>query len=238
MDERLPRYQRLRDHIAAEIAANVWPPGEAIPSESELAERHNVALGTVRRAMEVLVAEGLVERVHGRGTFVRRPSFDKSMARFLRHMGRDGKATIPESRILECSVALPPAPVALRLKLSPKAKAICLKRLRLVEGKAVMAEEIWLPHALFARLLEVSPADMGDLLYPFYEKQCGQSIASAEESLTVEPVDAAHARLLDIGPNDPVVAIERLALGYDRRPLEWRRSLAPAATFHYRVEIR
>src|SRR6516165_11607891 len=60
-DDRLPRYQRLRDELVALIAARHWRPGEAIPTEQALAKRYEVAVGTVRKAVDLLVAEGLLE---------------------------------------------------------------------------------------------------------------------------------------------------------------------------------
>lgn len=237
IDDRLPRYQRLRDQIAAEIAAQLWKPGEAIPSESELAATHGVALGTVRRAIDVLVAEGLVERSHGRGTFVRRPSFDNSLLRFLRVQG-GGKGEVPVSRILERAALPAPADVAQSLALPSGGEAVRLVRQRLVAGRIMLAEEIWLPKARFAPMLSVDLAAIGPLLYPAYERLCGQLVASAEETLSVELAAAEHAKLVGVQPGQPVVVIERLAYGYDRHPLEWRRSRAPAESFRYHVEIR
>lgn len=236
IDDRLPRYQRLRDQIAADIAAQKWKPGEAIPSEADLAASHQVALGTVRRAIDVLVAEGLVERSHGRGTFVRRPSFDNSLLRFLRVQA--GGGGVPESRILERAALPAPAEVAAALAVPVGTETVRLVRQRLVEGRIMLAEEIWLPKARFAAMLTVDLASIGALLYPAYERLCGQLIGSAEETLAVEAVGPDHARLVGLEPGQPVVVIDRLARGYDRQPLEWRRSRAPAATFRYRVDIR
>ena len=86
-------------------------------------------------------------------------------------------------------------------------------------------------------LLDVAPADFADLLYPFYESHCGQVIASAKETLTVDSASAEVARSLGIAQGQPVVVIERLALGFDRQPLEWRRSCGAADTFSYQVDI-
>lgn len=61
-----------------------------------------------------------------------------------------------------------------------------------------------------------------------YEAQCNQIVASATKTLTVEAVGSRHAKLLNIEPGTPAVVIERLAYGYDRQPLEWRRSRGPA----------
>ncbi len=238
IDNRLPRYQRLRDELAAQIAERRWRPGEAIPTEQELARSYDVAVGTVRKAVDVLVAEGMLERFQGRGTFVRRVSFDGSLFRFFRFQSRLGERRIPSSRILKREVLEAPSAVSSALQIAPNAKVIRMSRLRIIDDAPILAEEIWLPYEPFAAFAGLDVAGIGDLLYPVYEAQCGQVVASASETLTVETVDPMHARLLRIERGAPVVVIERLALGYDRRPLEWRRSRGPASEFLYQVEIR
>jgi GntR family transcriptional regulator len=187
--------------------------------------------------VETLVAEGLLERSQGRGTFVRRPSFNASLFRFFRYVTQRGEHAVPEGRVLDRSVAAPPKAVAAALKLNGQAKAIRLDRLRLIEEKVVLVEEIWLPKARFAGLLDVELSAFGNLLYPFYEEHCGQAVASAQETLTVDAADARIAGLLGIAKGKPVVVIERLAFGYDRTPLEWRRSIGSAETFRYQIDI-
>jgi GntR family transcriptional regulator len=238
IDERLPLYQKLRDQIAAQIARNAWHPGEAIPTEAELAATHKVAVGTVRKAIDVLVAEGLVERSQGRGTFVRRPNFDSSLFRFFRYQKENGMRRVPESRILQREGLAGPAEVTAALDVPKGSKVIRIFRLRLLDGSPVLAEEIWLPKARFAPILKLTPEEIGPLLYPTYERVCGEVVARAEETLTVEPLDQPTARLLALPPGSPGVVIARLAFGYDGRPLEWRRSRGPAATFRYQIEIR
>ena len=77
-----------------------------------------------------------------------------------------------------------------------------------------------------------------NMLYPFYEEQCGQLIASARETLTIESADADTADILGITPGQPVVAIERIALGYDGTPLEYRLSRGAAEGFRYQIDLR
>jgi len=237
-DDRLPRYQRLRDEMVALVAARHWRPGEAIPTEQALAKSYDVAVGTVRKAVDLLVAEGLLERFQGRGTFVRRASFDSSLFRFFRFQTRQGERRIPESRILRREVVEAPSAVAATLQIAKGAKVIQMSRLRLIDDVPMLAEEIWLPFDRFAAFAQLELTEIGDLLYPVYEAQCNQVIASATETLTVEAIGPLHARLLRIQPGTPAVVIERLAYGYDRQPLEWRRSRGPASEFIYQAEIR
>jgi GntR family transcriptional regulator len=237
IDERLPLYQRLRDEIADKVARNVWHPGEALPTEAELAAGHNIAVGTVRKAIDALVADGLVERQQGRGTFVRRPRFDASLFRFFRHRGLD-EQTVPGSRLLNReAVAATPRDVATALKLPPGARTIRLSRLRLAGDTPFLSEEIWLPHTRFAPLLTVPENEIGDLLYPAYERLCGEVVARAEEVLTIGTADAESARLLGVEIGAPLVVIDRLALSFGGRPVEWRRSHGSAENFRYKVEI-
>lgn len=70
----------------------------------------------------------------------------------------------------------------------------------------------WLPSARFAGLLEIELTDFDDLLYPFYELHCGQVIASAKETLTVDSANAGIALTLGIDEGKPIVVIEELAL--------------------------
>ncbi|MGE5514842.1 MAG: GntR family transcriptional regulator [Bacteroidota bacterium] len=239
IDNRLPRYQRLRDQIAAEIAAQRWRPGEAIPSESELATMHDVAVGTVRHAIDVLVAEGLVERAQGRGTFVRRPCFDGSLLRCLQIPGLEpGQKPELISRILERAALPAPPEAADKLGLKPGADCIRLVRQKWVDRRILRCEEIWLSRPRFAPLLAVELSSIGDDLYPAFERLCGQLVATAEETLSAEAVGPEHARLVGLEVGQPVVVIDRLTRGYDRQPLEWRRVRAAAAVFRYRSEIR
>ncbi len=237
-DHRLPLYQQLRDRLARRIAGGDWKPGTALPAEAQLAQEHGVALGTMRRAIELLVDEGLVERRQGSGTYVRHRSFQSSLFRFFRFQTAAGTPDYPESRILRRVTAVPPAEIARRLALKPGQRAIRMARLRLIAGTPFLVEDIWVPLARFRSFLARDLAEIGPLLYPAYEEHAGVVIASAEETLSVAAADAAVARPLRLAAGAPVVVIERLAFDIERRPVEWRRSHGRADLFQYRIEIR
>ena len=236
-DERLPRYQRLRDEILEKIARGEWLPDQAIPTEAALTRQYGLAVGTVRKAIDALAAEGLLERVQGKGTFVRRPCFDASLFRFFRHLNRHGTQLVPEGRILSKTVRVAPESICATLQIREGGECIHLSRIRIVEKQVHLVEDIWLPLPRFEALRAVDKDDFGNLLYPFYETTCGQVIGSARETLTVERATQTSAMHLGIEEGDPVVVIERLALGFDKVPLEWRRSCGSARTFRYQIEI-
>ncbi len=237
-DARLPLYQRLRDQLAEQIANNRWRPGEAIPTEAALSAEYQLSTGTVRKAIDALVSEGILERQQGRGTFIRRAQFQSSLFRFFRFQTVSGERQVPESRILSIEPVAAPSAVAQALGLPADALVIRIVRVRLLDVKPVLAEEIWLPRQRFQALLEIDLSREGPLLYPIYEEVCGQVVASAEETLTAESVNDVHARLLQVAVNSPVIVIERLARDYAGTPLEWRRSRGHAEHFRYRVDIR
>lgn len=236
-DERLPLYQRLRDEMLAKITVGQWLPGDAIPTEAELTRQYGVAVGTVRKAVDTLVGEGLLVRAQGRGTFVRRPNFDGSLFRFFRQVNSSGQSQIPQSLILTRTQQIPDAHVRQALNLAEHVPTIRLERLRLMEGRPLFHEQIWLPLTPFSTLLEIDLGDFGPLLYPFYEEHCGMRVASARETLTVTSADEELAGILEVAAQSPVVVVERVALGYDRQPLEYRLSRGAAETFRYQVDI-
>lgn len=237
-DERLPLYQRLRDELARQIADNRWRPGEAIPTEAVLSSEYGLSVGTVRKAIDMLVSERILERQQGRGTFIRRPQFHSSLFRFFRFQTLAGERQMPESRVLEVEPVNAPSAVAQMLGLPAEAQVIRLLRLRLLAAQPLLVEEIWLPRERFQAILDIDLNSEGPLLYPIYEELCGQVVASAEETLTAESVSQAHAGLLQVEPGSPVVVIERLARNYAGQPLEWRRSRGHASHFRYSVDIR
>jgi GntR family transcriptional regulator len=92
------RYAALAAALRARVVAGEWPPGSALPAEQTLAAEHGVALGTLRRALELLADQGLIERIHGRGTFVRAGMTGGTMMRFFRF--GEGTGEVPASHIV------------------------------------------------------------------------------------------------------------------------------------------
>lgn len=236
-DARLPRYHRLRDELAARIAALEWRPGDPLPTEQALADTYGVAVGTVRKAIDLLEREGQLTRQQGRGTFVRRASFDQSLFRFFRFQSADGVRRAPRSEIVSRTAAPADAPLAARLGVTPGAPILHLRRIRHVDGAPRLAEHICLPLPAFEALLELPLDAFGDLLYPLYETRCARVVARATETLTVETATAEDVARLALAPRAAVVVIARTAYGHDGQVLEWRLSRGAAQHFAYQIDI-
>ena len=94
-DSPLPLYYQLEQALRSMIASGSWQPGSLICSERELMQAAGVSRGTVRQAIGNLIGEGLLQRVHGRGTFVARPKLEQEMRSvysFAEQMGVQGLA--------------------------------------------------------------------------------------------------------------------------------------------------
>jgi len=238
-DQRLPLYQRLRDDLLQRIAGGEWGPGDAIHTEAELTQKYGLATGTVRKAIDMLVSEGVLTRAQGKGTYVRRPDFTTSLFRFFRFRTKSGHDVRPAAKVVSRTVRLPPAQVRQALAMGEgEAEGIFLSRLRLIEDRPVLAEEIWLPKALFEPLVELKLKDFGDLLYPLYESACKQVVASARERLTVETASRSIADRLTIPTGAPVIVVHRVAFSFGGTPIEWRCTRGSADGFQYEVDIR
>ncbi|WP_406154655.1 GntR family transcriptional regulator [Streptomyces sp. NBC_00882] len=235
-DPRLPLHARLREVLAQRIRSGEWSPDEPLPAESALVAHYGVSLGTMRRVFRDLVDEGLLERRQGTGTFVRRASLDASLFRFFR-FGPAGSG-FPQSRILSAARQVSTPTIASALRITAGDEVLHLHRLRLFDEQPVLVEDIWLPLPLFEPLERIGPDDLGDLLYPTYERCCGQIVAAATEELTVGAATAGDALLLGCGRGEPVAIVERVARSHDDRPLEYRRSRGLAHTFRYRIDLR
>lgn len=236
-DDRLPLYQRLAESIRAAIINKQWRPGDRLPSETELADKYNVAPGTLRQAISKLVQEKLLERRHGSGTYVRRPTFDNSLFRFFRFETKEGERQIPESRIIRRDVMTAPSHIQQALNLESDAQVISMTRLRLLDNEPVMLEDIWLDYSTFASFMDMQENEIGPLLYPIYDTHFGQIVIRAKESLMVESAEASYAKMLRIASQSPIIVIDRTAFGLDGKAIEWRRSRALADHFSYNVEI-
>ena len=237
-DSRLPIYQRLKDDFVQRITRGAWQPDLPVPSEMQLAAELGVSPGTVRKAIEALVQDGFLFRYQGKGTFVRRSDFGNALARFFRHTDSSGRLVQPRGRMIEVK-EVPGLPVMSELLgLDRSAPLLRLRRLRLVGDMPKLYEEIFVDKEKFALLAALPLEAFGDLLYPLYEEVCGHRVFRATETIHFDKASSQAATHLGTTCGEAVVVIDRLAIGFDGQPLEWRCSSGLANQFSYSVELR
>ncbi|MCC7128321.1 MAG: GntR family transcriptional regulator [Microbacteriaceae bacterium] len=180
---------QLRELIAA---SNV---GDRLPGERELSQRWGVARMTLRRAVDSLVAEGLVERRHGAGTFVTPQPFARLLGLTSFSQDMRDRGLVPSSRLLAYRVAPAEAALAAQLRVPVGDPVICFTRLRLASGDPMAVETVWIPRVLVPGLDQKS---LGGSLYELLADR--YRIITGAASVAIEPVlpDARIQKLLAI----------------------------------------
>jgi GntR family transcriptional regulator len=233
-----PLYRQIKALITQGLEAGEWKPGEAIPSEMELAARFKVSQGTVRKAIDELATENLLVRRQGKGTFVATHAEQKIQYRFLRLKSDDGRLKGPvERRILDCRRLRAPADVARVLELKSGDSAVQIRRLMLFGGTPVVLDDIWLPGSAFKGLTLERLAEYRGPMYGLFESEFGVRMIRAEEKIRAVAADAVVAPLLQVAPGTPLLSVERVSYTYGDRPVELRRGLYDTTAHHYRNEL-
>ncbi len=232
-----PLYRQIKELILQALENGEWRPGEAIPSEFELAARFNVSQGTVRKAIDEMAAENLLVRRQGKGTFVASHSDPRAFFRFLRLVPLGGGIEASRSVPLECWRAKAGVEAARVLALQPGDPIIIVRRLLEFAGKPVVVDEIYLTGELFAGLSLEVLKESATSLYSMFEAKFGVRMIRAEERLRAVAADRASADYLHVPEGSPLLSVERISFTYGDRPVEWRRGLYSTAEHCYLNEL-
>lgn len=231
-----PLYAQVKELMMQRLAANVWLPGTALPSENQLAKEFGVSQGTVRKALDELTAEHLLVRRQGRGTFVAEHTRNRALFHFLHLVGENDSRQLPNSQVLGIVSARPTSIEQEQLALEEKQTVIRICRVRFLNDRAVIYETISVPEALFPRLEELGK-ELPDSVYGLYERQYGLSVTRAVERLSASAAEAEVASHLGLVPGTPLLSIQRTAYTLNSRPVELRISHCDTRYHHYLSEL-
>ncbi len=229
-----PLYQQIKTLMTRSLRVGEWRPGEAIPSEMELAVRFKVSQGTVRKAIEELSAENLLVRRQGKGTFVSTHAEQQNQYRFLRLMPDGDDAGRVQRRFIDCRRLRSPADVARSLALKSGDAVVNVRRVLTFNGTPVVFDDIWLPGLLFKGLTAERLSDYKGPMYGLFESEFGVHMIRAEEKIRAVAADADSAPPLGVEIGHPLLSVERLSFTYDDKPVELRHGLYNTAGYHYR----
>jgi len=232
-----PLYRQIKDLLTRSLQGGEWQPGDAIPSEMELAARYKVSQGTVRKAVDELATENLLVRRQGKGTFVATHAEERTQYRFLRLTPDEGGGANMQRRLLDCRRLRAPADVARALRLKSGDPVVQVSRLLLAGAQPVVLDDIFLPGALFKGLTAERMTGYKGPMYRLFEAEFGVRMIRAEEKIRALAADEVQAGLLQIAPGAPLLSVERLSLTYGDTPVELRRGLYRTDRHHYRNEL-
>ena len=229
----MPLYRDLKRDLTQRIAAAEWLPGGALPSEAALARHYGTAIGTVRRAVDELVAERIVRRRHGSGTYVTGHDADRLLFHFFHVVPREGGRRAPTTRTLAFRRARAAPAEARRLQLRPGAAVFRVRNLLSLDGRPVILDELVLPQALFPDLSKQILTGRGNTIYHLYHTRYGVNVLRTTERLRAVRAGTGAASALGVRPGSPLLQISRTALSYGDAPVELRESLVDTAAHDY-----
>jgi GntR family transcriptional regulator len=235
-----PLYQQIADLLTRSLQAGEWKPGEAIPSELELAARFKVSQGTVRKAIDDLSGANLLVRRQGKGTFVATHAEEKTQFRFLR-LAPDDRPPKDASererlsrRFLGCKRQRASAEVARALGLKSGEPVLHVQRVLSFRGEPVVLDDLWLPTPLFKGLTAAKLSAYEGPLYGLFEAEYGVRMIRAEEQIRAVAAQAEDAGLLNLRMGAPLLSVWRVAYTYDDQPVEVRLGRYDTSKHHYR----
>ena len=229
-----PLYSQIRTLITAGLQSGEWKPGEAIPSEIDLAKRYGVSQGTVRKAIDAMAAGNLLVRRQGKGTFVATHQEARAQFRFLRLVPDDDRDEASESRVLSCRRTRASADIARRLHLKAGDGVVAIRRVLSFDGVPTVLDDLWLNGLVFRGLTAERIAAYRGPLYGLFESEFATPMTRADERIRAVAADAASADILGVAVDAPLLQVERVSMTYGDRPVELRLGLYATTRHHYR----
>ena len=211
-------------------------PGARLPSERQLAERFGVARMTARGAVDALLNRGLIQRVHGQGTFVAQPRFVQSdaLTSFSEDMLRRGLR--PGAVVLARGVVAAGTDVAAHLEVAHGAPVVRFERLRTADDEPMALERAHLPLARFPGLDTVDLTDAS--LYDTLRRAWGVAVHDAEQRVHPVLLDAPDAARLDVAAGAPALAFHRVTRDADGQVIEYVVSVYRGDRYEVRTHLR
>jgi GntR family transcriptional regulator len=230
-----PLYRQVYDIIVRRVAQGDWRPGACLPSEQSLAREMGVSQGTMRKVLDALTAENLLERRQGKGTFIAENTQERALFRFFRLARPGGKRLTPERVDETVKVRVSRAAERAKLDLARGERVVEIVRTRLIERIPSISELIILPAASFPGIEK--RACLPNSLYSLYQSEYGINIVAAHEELSAQLATAEDQRLLQVPKGGCILVIERLAVSLQDRKVEWRVSRVRSGDLVYAVTL-
>lgn len=229
----IPLYVQLKDKLKKDIKAN-YNPGDKLPSEGDLVNRYQVSRITVRKAVEELEKENIVEKRHGYGTFVK----EKTVTYDANIIGSLTQRLLKQNRTLTTKTksfeVIDKNESHFVKELLNCNELLVMKRTRLLEGE---------PFALMTNYFNISMVPDLDKnfnlesLYSFIKQEYGISLHSSDETIESVAADAFQAEQLEIEVGKPLLSLKRLSYDENDNPIEYSHLLLKANMYKHKIKL-
>ena len=230
-----PLYKQVYDALVERLVSGYWKPAEPLPSEFALADELGVSQGTVRKALNQLVAENLLRRRQGKGTYVSEHTQESSLFRFFRYQKRDGESTLLTTEIISVTRRIANERESLKLSLLSTDQVVEMVRLRSINDVPAIFEKVIQPLSVFPDIDKEK--ELPNSLYTLYQDKYGISIVEARDELQAVHLDAEVAHALGLQENQAALMAERSSINIDGRTVEWSQAYCQP-NFVYAVTLK
>jgi GntR family transcriptional regulator len=229
----MPLYRAVKRALLQSIESGAVAPSQTLPSETELAQGFGVSVGTVRRAVDDLVAEHILVRRQGRGTFVASHGSDRFLFQFFHVERCDGLREVPQVELIAFERMRLDDEAAQALQVKPGEVAFEVENRLTLQGKPVAHDRLYIVAAQFKGLTEKRLRERSSTIYHLYQHEFGITVAQAHERLRATGADRTAARVLGVAVGQPVLQVRRVALDLSGKPVEWRVSTVLTSQHEY-----
>jgi len=232
----VPLYTQIKGILRDRILDGTYQAHQQMPSESELMATFSVSRITVRQALGDLQKEGLIFKIHGKGTYVSKPKAFQNVAQlqgFGEAMSRMGYETF--SRVVSLKgMAAGPA-IAAKLGVEPDEEVVELRRVRYLNRAPISLDVTYVPKSIGERLAKEDLAHRD--IFLILENDYGVALGAAELQIESMLADDYLALQLGVEAGAPVLRIERLTYTADGKPVDFEYLYYRGDAFQYRMRI-
>ena len=232
-----PLYQKVEAHIKSQIKCGELTPGDLILSESRLSKQLAVSIGTVKKALDNLVWQGLLYKHQGKGTFVSRIDFNNSLFKFFSYADEKGQEVRIRKSTSKRWKGVGPKNICEQLQVDVGTELLFLERIGHINQQPAFIENSWWVASMVPKL-ENEEIHIPDLFYALIVDHYQIPIIRAEETLTAEACDSITAEKLNVKEESPIVVLNRSTYTLSDKIVEVRTTKGRADQFSYKREIR
>lgn len=232
----LPLYTQIKEALRAKILDGSYAVHARLPSENDMINAFGVSRITVRQAISDLQKEGLLYKIHGKGTYVAMPKVSQELTHlqgFGEAMHRLGHETFSQVLSLELIPANPL--ICSMLKLDEGAMVVELRRVRYLDRKPISVDYSYLDPVIGSRLSKANLRDRD--LFSLLENELGHRLHSADVEIDATSATAEVATHLKVELKSPILRIERLTYATQKKPLVFEYLHYRAESFKYKLKV-